>query len=293
MKVTFQTDQFSKKFFRFKHLAMNTVFEIFMVHEDPAFARSAAYEAFLLLDRLEEDLSRFKENSDVARLNQLKVGESVVVSQETFECLQQALELYRLTNGLFDVGAGLLFDFFKEKDIPQAPLRPGSIQNLQLDAHTFTVHCLNEPLSIDLGGVGKGFALDKMKDLLMEWEVENALLHGGYSSVLAFGTQPWPLSFHLPSGTEKLLLKNGALGASGLEKGTHIVNPRTGQVAEQAQMAWVLAPQAALADALSTTCLLWSKEQVHAFFTEHPELACLVVHSNVPMKTTNWPTVNS
>jgi len=286
-------EQFDQSVHRFQQLAMNTVFEIFIAHPDFNFAQSAAHEAFALLKQLENDLSRFKENSDVARINQLQPGQSTIVSPYTFECLQLCQKLFDLTGRLFDVGQGDLYDFYKGKQKPAAPLRQGSIRNLRLDRENFSVYCVKDSPSIDLGGIGKGFALDRMKEFLQDWEINRALLQGGYSSILAFGDMAWPLSIHHIFRKDELLcrlnLKDAALGASGLAKGPHIVNPLTHQPVDPQKAVWILAPKAAIADALSTSGLILAESDLENLQrkSEIP-FEFLIVTPDTILKSNGW-----
>ena len=91
---------------RYSHEAMNTVFEVFAVHPDKLYAAQAAQAAFQLVDRLENELSRFRSNSDIARINHLAMGESVRVNPTTLECLVIARHLFDLTGGAFDISIG-------------------------------------------------------------------------------------------------------------------------------------------------------------------------------------------
>ena len=91
---------------RFSHEAMNTVFEVYAAHADARYAAQAAQAAFALVDRLEGELSRFRSNSDISRLNHLTAGESARVGEAALECLLIARHLYDVTDGAFDVAIG-------------------------------------------------------------------------------------------------------------------------------------------------------------------------------------------
>jgi len=265
----------------FKHFAMNAIFEIRIVHENFSYARSAAAAAFELLNQLENDLSRFIENSDVSLINHLKKGESAVVSLNTFECLRICQRMFEETFGAFDAGMGRLIDFWKNRSPVSAPLKRGSIKSLVLNADRFEVINAAGNISIDLGGIGKGFALDRMKELLLEWDITNGLLHGGYSSILCFGEMNFPLSVHHPFKPNTLLqivhLQNQALGASGTEKGAHVIDPRTNKPIAERKAAWALAPTAAVADVLSTAGLIWDSDEFDRYFREHPKSGALLI----------------
>ena len=101
---------------RFSHNAMATVFEIIIIHKDAAYAQQAAWAAFDELDKLEQQLSRFVENSDISRINNLTANQPLVVGLAAFECLQLCASLYDQTNGAFDITIGSLMDCWLSED---------------------------------------------------------------------------------------------------------------------------------------------------------------------------------
>ena len=112
-------------------------------------------------------------------------------------------------------------------------------------------------MRIDLGGIGKGYAVDLMAEVLEEWGLRRALVHGGFSSVLALeapeGREGWPLTLSDPAAPSRVLarlsVRQTALGASGLRKGDHIVEPRTGEPVRGRRAAWVAVPRPETAQA--------------------------------------------
>jgi thiamine biosynthesis lipoprotein len=244
---------------RFAHQAMNTEFEIFCVHADADYARQAAWAAFDLLDRLESDLSRFISNSDISRINAATPGESVRVSRWTMECLTLARQAFDETYGAFDISLGT------------------GLQSLEFPGNTITVGGLKPTPQLDLGGIGKGYAVDRMAEVLDEWDVRHALLHGGHSSVLAIEAPPgldgWPLTM----GARSLAVRRRAISASGIRtQGAHIVDPRTGLPVTGRMAAWVSlemdgrSSPGALAEAFSTAFMILSAAEVEAIRASHP-----------------------
>lgn len=289
------------KAFRFSHYAMATVFEIFIIHDDANYAQQAAWEAFYELDRLEQDLSRFIENSDISRINNLSMNQSVQIGLDTFECLKQCAHLYKTTNGAFDITIGSLLKFWSNRGqlstLPSIEDLNIARQNigmhfLQLDETNFKVRLLSNSICIDLGGFGKGYAIDQMSELLQEWEIESALIHGGSSSVLTLAAPPgekgWPLTINSPRDSkqtlEHLYLQHRALSGSGLRKGRHIIDPRTGQPAESKLAAWAFAPGAATSDALSTAFMIMTLEEIEKYCIKNPDTQALVIVQNMNNK---------
>jgi thiamine biosynthesis lipoprotein len=269
----------------FSHEAMATVFEVHAVHPDARYAAQAAQAAFDLADRLERELSRFLPNSDIGRVNHLAAGESTRVSPSTMECLVIARHVFDLTGGAFDVSIGT------------------GLPSLELGPDDFLVCATRSGVRIDLGGIGKGYAVDLMAELLEEWGLELALVHGGFSSVLALespaGRGGWPLTLSDPGAPSRVLarlsVRQTALGASGLRKGDHIVDPRTGEPARGRRAAWVAVPRpaaawteartdegprlaaAAVADALTTAFMLLSPGEVETLCEGSPGLEAWIL----------------
>jgi len=304
---------------RFSHEAMATTFEIIIVHEDGRYAQQAARAAFDELDRLEAELSRFIENSDISRINNLPANRPLTIGLAAFECLQLSARIYNETNGAFDVTIGPLLNCWLNKDktpgVPSenqlnlARQRTG-IHLLKLDETMHTVQLLTSPVQIDLGGIGKGYAVDKMAELLREWSIDTALISGGYSSVLALDAPPntkgWPVTLSNPNNHKQTLaylsLQNRAVGASGLQKGQHIIDPRTARPVQSKFAAWACAGDpapiepprgcgkpdthrpplllgnwcGATADALSTAFMVMSPNEIEQYCSGHPEVQALV-----------------
>lgn len=278
---------------RFAHEAMATTFEVIVVEKDEEYARQAAAAAFDEVDRIERELSRYIENSDISRVNCATAGEPVIVGLEAFACLKLGVELYHETHGLFDITIGSLLRCWRDdKGEPRTPtddeisaaLRLTGADRIQLYESEHAVVLSVGPMLIDLGGIGKGYAVDSMAQLLRDWSIDVALLHGGYSSVLALDAPPemdgWPLTFTHPGSGEiiaRLSLRNRAVSGSGVQKGGHIINPRTAKPVGARLAAWSSTPDAATGDALSTTFMMMSVDQIEAFCGKYPEVMAAVI----------------
>jgi thiamine biosynthesis lipoprotein len=280
---------------RFAHQAMATTFEVIIQYEDRSYAQQAARAAFDEVDRLEGHLSRFLETSDVTRINHLPAGEPVQLSLDTFECLRISAEISADTGGAFDVTVGFLVDCWidKEKKMSRTP----SAEELQFarahtgmdlilfDEPTHAVALTVSPVRVDLGGVGKGYAVDRMAEVLREWSIDRALIHGGFSSVLALdapqGMAGWPVTLSHPKDRRHTLarveLAGFSVSGSGVEKGRHIIDPRTGAPAEARIATWSLAPEAARADALSTAFMVMTPDEVKDYCADHPKVRALLI----------------
>ena len=299
---------------RFAHEAMTTEFEVLVAGHDLAYANSVAEELFSEIDRLERLLSRFEPSSDVSRINALAPGEALQVAPETMECLLIALWAASETGGAFDVTVGSLMACWRRRLKDGQPIRPGlpppgaeleaalrsvgpDRLRLEPDAFLVRVEAGADPggLSLDLGGIGKGYALDRAAELLADWDVSNALLHSGTSTVLAIGDcgEPdeagaactgWPLGiggeWGRKAGRGKVVLRDLALSGSGMEvKGAHVFDPRTGQPVQHHLAAWAVSPSAAVSDALSTAFMVMTVQEVRALCDAHDEVGGFVVRA--------------
>jgi thiamine biosynthesis lipoprotein len=267
---------------------MATTWGILIAGTDAEYARTAAQAAFEELHRLESELSRFDPASDVSRISRLKGGQAVKVGLETFECLKTAARIHRETGGALDVTLAPLQDLWwpkegrdgppSEKEIAEARRRTG-MHLLVLDESEHAVGVRAGPVRVDLGAVGKGYAVDRMVDLLKDWSITSALVHGGRSTVYGLGTPPgkdgWPVAAYGPGREPGTLasarLKDRAFSGSGSPPGArHVLDPRTGRPVEGNLGAWVVTDTAVRADALSTAFLVMGPKEVEQYCRQHP-----------------------
>jgi thiamine biosynthesis lipoprotein len=253
------------------HEAMATTFKVTLVHDDPVYARQAGATLLGELDRIEGRLSRFIESSDISRINRLAGGRQTVVHLDAFDCLSIALEVQRETGGAFDAAYG-----------SRGPWSPEP--RLNLDAENHSVRVLADGVRLDLGGIGKGFTLDRMAAILADWEISAALLAASTSTVLAVGSPPgedgWPITFGPERNLRRVRLKSRAFSGSGTAvKGSHIIDPRTQRPANGRFRAWAGAPTGAAADALSTAFMVMTGAETGDYCRRHPEVSAYALAS--------------
>ncbi|HEY4415740.1 MAG TPA: FAD:protein FMN transferase [Verrucomicrobiae bacterium] len=244
----------------FNHHAMATHFQVRIADEEKDYAGSTAQTAFTLLGRLETHLSRFRVDSDIARIKELQPGEMVRVNEPTFACLAIAQKMQSVSRGAFSITAAAL------KTQP-------SIPQWTLVREQLSVRCDQGKLEFDLGAIGKGFALDRMAEVLREWSCPAFLLIAGGSSIVAgeppAGLAGWSCGLGEDDSAQRYWLKNCSLSGSGVAvKGRHILDPRTGQPTARENRIWALADTGAESDALSTAAMVLDKNEINEALTQ-------------------------
>jgi thiamine biosynthesis lipoprotein len=283
--------------------AMATRFELVLPFGTPG-AMQAGQAAFELLDALEDQLTAYRDTSEVCRLNRLAWRRSVAVEPGLFGLLSQAARIHDDSGGAFDVTAGALikaWGFFKgPRRVPsleerQEALQRTGMQHVEMDSQRRTVRFHRPGLEINLGSIGKGYALDRMAELLARWNLPSVLLHGGASSVYAKGDphdngKGWRIRIRHPWRPDRSLaevwLRNRALGTSAAtfqylehegKKLGHILDPRTGWPAAGLSSVSVLAPTGAEADALSTAFYVGGIDFALGYCQTHPGIGAVLL----------------
>ncbi len=261
------------------HRAMATDFVV-MLPAPAADAINIAVETLETLDSIESDLTIYQPGSEISRINREAADRPVRVSRRTFALLKRSLFWSERTGGAFDITAGPLIEawgFTRRRG--RKPSRDEIIaaaglvgyQKVSLDSEADAVSFRVAGMSINLGAIGKGAALDCLARQLKSAGVKDFLIHGGNSSMIAAGDQSpgsdlgWAVGLAHPTKPQRRLaglwLRNSALSTSGSGKQFfhhrgrrygHVIDPRTGYPAGDLLSLTVLMPGAADADACST-----------------------------------------
>ena len=250
--------------------AMGSTFSVVLYGDDPAKLEAAAAAAFEEVQRLDRMLSNYLPASEWSHVNREAGHRPVAVSAELFQLLSECIDYSRQSDGAFDITVGPLmkvWGFYRGEgllprpaEVAKALLRVG-YRHVRLDPAIHAVQFDRPDVELDPGGIGKGYAVDRMVDVLKRNGVDIALVSGSGSSIYGMGTPPdelegWRITIRAPRNPKQsaaeVFLKNMSISTSGsYEKFfwaegriySHIMDPRTGYPAQGTSSVSVLAPR--------------------------------------------------
>ena len=243
--------------------------------------RAAGEAALAEIVRLDTRLSANEAASDVSWINGHAGLRTVKVEPRTFSLLERCYELSEETDGAFDITVGPLAQAWKTvadagalpsaEAVADARARVG-YRHLHLDAQASTIRFGQAGMRLDLGAVGKGYAVDAAIAILHAHGVQAALLHGGTSSVHAIGRPPqgaWRIAWQAGGDEQTFVLRDSALSVSAVHGRTsivdgrrygHVIDPLVGMPTDHTSAAIVTGPSSLECDALSTALLVLGRE---------------------------------
>jgi len=266
-----------------KKYVMGTVFEIAAYDESPEHASGAIENALEEVVRVDALLSDYKPESALSQLNHSGHFRAQKVPPDLYRVIEEALQFSRLTDGKFDISVAPWVDLWKAAlagDAIPSPEQQNRVRDcvgyakIELtapDQITFHSPCLR----LDLGSIGKGYAVDRAAEILRNWGIHDALINAGGSTLLAIGAPPgkgaWLLHLRDPSGVldPQVMLNNQSVSTSeqtpssllGKESAGHIIDPDTGMPLRTDFAVSVIANTGTESDALSTSLLLVGPER--------------------------------
>lgn len=255
--------------------AMTTAIEMEFWTEDPAVASEAGDAVLALFDRIDRQMSRYREDSELSRVNREAANGPVEVSDSLFTVLQQALRISELSHGAFDISfgsIGYLYDFRARQQPSDEELAEGlakvNYRSVVLDPSANTVRFLDEGVRLDLGGIAKGYTVDRGIDILKSFGIRHARLSAGGDLRLLGDKRgkPWIVGIRDPRSESRnamvLPLTNVAVSTSGdyerfffddnNERVHHILSPETGKPVKGVQSVTILGDDSITTDGLST-----------------------------------------
>ncbi len=293
--------------------AMGTVLEITVAAADPASARAAIERAFAEAARLEPLLSNWDPEGALARFDAAAGRGPQRVDPELARVLAASLALTRRTQGAFDVTVGPLVRLWRtaaergrlpsRAERARARARVGA-EGLRVDVEAGTAELVHAGASVELGGIAKGWALDRMAGILRAAGIGAALLSFGQSSLWAIGAPPaepgWRLLVRDPDGgyagtmtlRDRAVSVSGSLGQSveiGGRRYGHVLDPRSGEPLVRAAQAVVLAPDATSAEAFSKALLVLEPAEGMRLLEAEPGCeALLLLGGGLRRETSGW-----
>jgi FAD:protein FMN transferase len=275
----------------------------------------AAQAALDTIDRLEEQLSIFRDSSELSAINRQAAVAPVPAEEGLFDLLSVAAELHRETAGAFDITSTPLsrvWGFLRREgrlpsaeEIAEARAKVGT-QHVRLDPQARTVAFDVPGLALNLGSIGKGYALDRAGGQMRADGVPTALLSAGASSLLAVGRGPDGRGFEVgirdPFDHRRrygsVVLADQALGVSGIGEQSfevegrrygHIIDPRSGWPVAGRALVAVVARTATLADALATAFFVGGRAVAERYSRQHPDVSVVVI--DMPLQDKVSPAV--
>ncbi len=292
---------------RLQTFAMGSEFEVYAFGRDRALLRSAAEAAIEEIERTEQLLSHYLPDSEVCYINAHAGQEPVRVHPEVFDLMARAVRLAQATTGAFDPTVMPLvrcWGFFAGTGQVPSPqelaeaLEHVGFEHLLLNAEDETIAFDTPGVEIHLGAIGKGYAVDRAVEVLREAGVEAGMVHGGHSSVRAYGSLPgsggWQVNLPHPLYPERsiarMILRDQAISTSacteqyferhGRHYG-HILDPRSGlPVQNDLLSVSVLARDATTTDALSTAFFVLGEQGIREVVRRHPDVQVLILRQD-------------
>ncbi len=280
------------------HDAMGTTFDVVAYGPDGEHLAAVINEVFDEIDRLEQQMSKYRRDSEISHINRNAWRHSIIVEPKLFRLIQYSLRAGTETGGAFDVTIGPLmksWGFFRQEgrvpgllEIAQV-LKSIGYHHVRLDAAVRTVWFDEKEVELDLGAIAKGYAIDRAVEIMRSYGLNSALISSGMSSIYALGSPPgaraWEITLRDPFDPEKpadtILLKNCSVSTSGnyvrfftLDGKTysHIMNPVTGWPAEGMLSTAVVSLETTESEALSTGLYVMGPERGSKILASHPNL---------------------
>ena len=297
----------SSDLFKYRQVAMGTVIEITLIGDDEGAANKAVLQAFQEIKRIETLMSPWLDSSDVIRINR-SAGEGwAKVSSETLEVIKKAQEISELSEGSFDITVGPLTQLWRiarEKGIPPSTkdvkekLDLVNFRDVSIDREG-KVFLKKKGMAVDLGGIAKGYAVDRTFELLRSLGYKNLIVNAG-GDLRVGGTknnQPWSIGIQDPRVSQKIMAKvlvsDTAVATSGDyekffihqdKRYHHIFNPKDGFPTEGCQSVTVVCKDGITADALATAVFVLGPEKGYALCQRLEGVECLIVDKEGKIK---------
>lgn len=292
--------------FRRGEKLMGNAFEVTVVGEDKLWAEERIDAAIGEIRRIEQLLTTFSEDSETNRVNANAGVQPVQVSRETFGLIERSLRISAVTDGAFDITYGSvdkrLWNFDRNMtSLPNAEtakemVRLINYRNVLLDGNECTVFLKEVGMRIGFGGIGKGYAAEMAKRLLLQQGVANGVVNAS-GDISTWGNQadgkPWTIGIadpdHAGQPFSYLNISNMAIATSGNyekyviigdKKYSHTINPKTGLPVTGIKSVTIICPNAEIADAMATPVTIMGVRAGLDMVNQIDNLACIIIDDN-------------
>lgn len=271
---------------------MGTKFDIVALSSSVDSSKKVMYYALKEVERIENLMSSYKDSSEISKINSLAGKQPVKVSYETYSIISRSIEYSKKYNGLFDISIGPISELWglntdhpvskvPDKYVIDSLLKFVDYRKIILNENDTSVFLPYSRMNLDLGGIAKGYAVDRAAKIMLDKGIKNFMVNGGgdlYVSGLKQDSSKWVVGIEHPRDNSKIFatleLTNFALGTSGDyeryviidgKRYHHIFDPRTGYSAPLSQSASALAPTTEEAVILSKYLFIIGKEEYKKF----------------------------
>jgi thiamine biosynthesis lipoprotein len=292
---------------------MGNIFELTVVADDESWARGKIRLAIQEIKRIEQLLTTFNDNSQTNQVNRMAGIRPVQVNREVFDLINRSLKISRVTDGAFDITYGSIDKRFWNFDKTMTSL-PGAAtarkmvrlinyKNVILDEKAGTVFLKEPGMRIGFGGIGKGYAADRAKALLVQEGVESGIVNAS-GDLITWGAQadgkPWTIGIAHPDNASlpfsSLNISNMAIATSGNyekyvtidgKKYSHTIDPKTGMPVTGIKSVTIISPYAEIADAMATPVMVMGVKAGLHLINQIQHLACIIIDDNNNIFTSN------
>jgi thiamine biosynthesis lipoprotein len=282
---------------------MGNRFEITVVHPNEEWAESCIDEAIEEIKRIEKLLTTFNEESQTALINRNAGISPVKVDREMFDLIKRCERISRITQGAFDITYGSidkkLWNFDKDiKSLPDPEIAAKSVhlinyRNVILDEKEVTVFLKEKGMRIGFGGIGKGYAAERAKAVLLERGIVSGIVNAA-GDLTTWGLQPdgkeWTIGIADPDSARHpfsaMKITDMAVATSGNyekfiiidgKRYSHTIDPKTGLPVTGIKSVTIISPHAELADAMATPVMIMGRKVGLNMINQMPGIGCIII----------------
>ncbi|MBL7857272.1 MAG: FAD:protein FMN transferase [Cyclobacteriaceae bacterium] len=282
---------------------MGNRFELSVLSNDEAWAQACIDAGVQEIQRIEKLLTTFREDSQTNRINQMAGIQPIAVDREVFDIIKRSIRISELTQGAFDITYGsidkALWNFdqhmtaLPDPDTAKKMIRLINYRNIVLDEKKLTVFLKEKGMRIGFGGIGKGYAADRAKQVMKQHGVKSGIVNAA-GDLITWGHaddgNPWTVGIADPNSSNHpfsyLNITDSAIATSGTyekfatingKKYSHTINPKTGYPMHGIKSVSIISPHAELSDALATPVMVMGVNVGLDMINQMNNIACIII----------------